>query len=152
MQFYDAGFAMWHSSQNKPFGLLYDGYFCRFHFLCRVSNEGTVHHLYYWKNWISLLSEYKLNPYDELQFGLTNTPQLVLLAFKRNEEKDWITVTEPSQVRKLTIADQTRSPLSRTSVPPSATDRAPTVALALTAAAAQSDLAKDWAPTEGVLD
>ena len=22
------------------------------------------------KNWISLLSEYKLNPYDELQFGL----------------------------------------------------------------------------------
>ena len=39
------------------------------------------------KNWISLLSEYKLNPYDELQFGLTKTPQLVLLAFKRNEEK-----------------------------------------------------------------
>ena len=35
------------------------------------------------KNWISLLSEYKLNPYDELQFGLTNTPQLVLLAFKK---------------------------------------------------------------------
>ena len=23
------------------------------------------------KNWISLLSEYKLNPYDELKFGLT---------------------------------------------------------------------------------
>ena len=39
------------------------------------------------KNWISLLSEYKLNPYDELQFGLTKTPQLVL-AFKRNEEKN----------------------------------------------------------------
>ena len=59
------------------------------------------------KNWISLLSEYKLNPYDELQFGLTKTPQLVLLAFKRNEEKNWITVTDPSQVRKLIIADQT---------------------------------------------
>ena len=82
------------------------------------------------KNWISLLSEYKLNPYDELQFGLTKTPQLVLLAFKRNEEKNWIMVTEPSQVRKLIIPDQTRSPLSRTSVPPSATDRAPIVALA----------------------
>ena len=39
------------------------------------------------KIWISLLSEYKLNPYDELQFGLTKTPQLVLLAFKRNKEK-----------------------------------------------------------------
>ena len=99
------------------------------------------------KNWISLLSEYKLNPYDELQFGLTKTPQLVLLAFKRNEEKNWITVTDPSQVRKLIIADQTRSPLSRTSVPPSATDRAPADALALTAAAAQSDPAEDWAPT-----
>ena len=37
-------------------------------------------------NWISLLSEYNLKTYDELQFGLTNTPQLVLLAFKRNEE------------------------------------------------------------------
>ena len=60
------------------------------------------------KNWISLLFEYKLNPYDELRFGLTNTPQLVHLAFKRNEEKDWITVTEPSQVRKLIIADQRR--------------------------------------------
>ena len=58
------------------------------------------------KNWISLLSEYKLNPYDELQFGLTKTPQLVLLAFKRNEEKDWITVMDPSQVRKLSY--QTR--------------------------------------------
>lgn len=92
------------------------------------------------KNWISLLSEYKLNPYDELQFGLTKTPQLVLLAFKRNEEKNWITVTDPSQVRKLIIADQTRSPLSPT-------DRAPAVALALTAAAAQSDPAEDWAPT-----
>ena len=92
------------------------------------------------KNWISLLSEYKLNPYDELQFGLTKTPQLVLLAFKRNEEKNWITVTDPSQVRKLIIADQTGSPLSRT-------DRAPAVALALTAAAAQSDPAEDWAPT-----
>lgn len=92
------------------------------------------------KNWISLLSEYKLNPYDELQFGLTKTPQLVLLAFKRNEEKNWITVTDPSQVRKLIIADQTRSPLSRI-------DRAPAVALALTAAAAQSDPAEDWAPT-----
>ena len=99
------------------------------------------------KNWISLLSEYKLNPYDELQFGLTKTPQLVLLAFKRNEEKTWITVTKPSQVRKLIIADQTRSPLSLTLVPPSATDRAPAVALALTAAAAQSDPAEDWAPT-----
>ena len=40
------------------------------------------------KNWISLLSEYNLKPYDELQFGLTKTPQLVILAFKRNEEKD----------------------------------------------------------------
>ena len=99
------------------------------------------------KNWISLLFEYKLNPYDELQFGLTKMQQLVLLAFKRNEEKNWITVTDPSQVRKLIIADKTRSPLSHTSVPPSATDRAPTVALALTAAAAQSDLAEDWAPT-----
>ena len=87
-------------------------------------------------NWISLLSEYKLNPYDELQFDLTNTPQLVLLAFKRNEEKYWIMVMDPSQVRKLIIANQTRSALSRTSVPPSATDRAPTVALALTAATA----------------
>ena len=92
------------------------------------------------KNWISLLSEYKLNPYDELQFGLTKMPQLVLLAFKRNEENNWITVTEPNQVRKLIIADQTRSPLSRT-------DRAPAVALALIAAAAQSDPAEDWAPT-----
>ena len=99
------------------------------------------------KNWISLLSEYKLNPYDELQFALTKMPQLVLLAFTRNEEKDWIKVTDPSQVRKLIIADQTRSPLSRTSVPPSATDRALTVALALTSAATQSDPAKDWAPT-----
>lgn len=99
------------------------------------------------KNWISLLSEYKLNPYDELQFGLTKTPQLVLLAFKRNEEKNWITVTDPSQVRKLIIADQTRSPLSRTSVPPSAMDQAPALALALTVAAAQSDPAEDWAPT-----
>ena len=95
------------------------------------------------KNWISLLSEYKLNPYDELQFGLTKTPQLVLLAFKRNEEKNWITVTDPSQVRKLIIADQTRSPLSRT-------DRASAVALALTVAAAQSDPAEDWAPTASV--
>ena len=84
--------------------------------------------------------EYKLNPYDELQFGLTKTPKLVLLAFKRNEEKDWITITDPSQVRKLIIADHTRSLLSRT-------DRAPTVAIALTAAAAQSDPAEDWAPT-----
>src|SRR3954464_3692806 len=87
------------------------------------------------KNWISLLSDYKLNPYDELQFGLTNTPQLVILVFKRNEEKDWFMFTEPSQVRNLIIADQTRSPLSCTSVPPSATDRALAVALALTAAA-----------------
>ena len=96
------------------------------------------------KNWISLLSEYKLNPYDELQFGLTKTPQLVLLAFKRNEEKNWITVTDPSQVRKLIIADQTRSPLSRT-------DRAPAVALAKdwapTASADQSDLPEDRAST-----
>ena len=30
------------------------------------------------KNWISLLSEYKLNPYDELQFGLTKMPQSFL--------------------------------------------------------------------------
>ena len=59
------------------------------------------------KNWISLLSQYKMNPYDELQFGLRNMPQLVLLAFKRNEEKEWINVTEPSQVRKLIIVDQT---------------------------------------------
>ena len=59
------------------------------------------------KNWISLLSEYKMNPCDELQFGLTNTPQLVLLAFKRNEGKNWIMVMDPSQVRKLIIADQT---------------------------------------------
>ena len=60
-------------------------------------------------NWISLLSEYNLKPYDELHFGLTNTPQLVLLAFKRSEEKDRIQVTEPSEVRKLKyeiIADQ----------------------------------------------
>ena len=75
-------------------------------------------------NWISLLSQYNPKPYDQLQFGLTKTPQLVLLAFKRNEEKDWIMVTDPSQVRKLIIADQRRSLLSRTSVPPSATDRA----------------------------
>lgn len=102
------------------------------------------------KNWISLLSEYKLNHYDELQFGLTKTPQLVFLAFKRNEEKSWITVTEPSQVRKLNIADQTRSPLSRTSVPPSATDRARAVALALTAVTTQSNPAEDWAPTTSV--
>ena len=34
-------------------------------------------------------------------------------------------VLDPSQVRKLIIADQTRSLLSRTSVPPSTTDRAP---------------------------
>src|SRR5215216_1971088 len=103
-------------------------------------------------NWISLLSEYDLKPYDELRFGLTNTPQLVLLAFKRNEEKDWIKVTEPSQVGKLIIADQRRSLLSRTPVPPSATDRAPTpsptaLALALAVAAAQSDPPEDWAPT-----
>ena len=141
LQFYDAGFAMWHSSWNKPFGLLYDGYFCRFHFLCRVSNEGTVRHLYYWTQLDQSLSEYNLKPYDELQFGLTNTPQLVLLMFKRNEEKDWIKVMEPSQVRKLIIADQRRSLLSRTSVPPSATDREPApsptvLALALTAAVA----------------
>ena len=45
-------------------------------------------------NWIILLSEYNLKPYDELQFGLTNMLQLVLLAFKRNEEKNWITVTD----------------------------------------------------------
>ena len=63
------------------------------------------------------------------------------------KKKIWITVRDPSQVRKLIIADQTRSPLSRTLVPPSATDRAPGVALALTAAAAPSDLAEDWAPT-----
>ena len=56
------------------------------------------------------------------------------------KKKNWITVTDPSQVRKLIIADQTRSPLSRT-------DQAPAVALALTAAAAQSDPAEDWAPT-----
>ena len=60
------------------------------------------------KKCFSLLSEYKLNPYDELQFGLTKMPQLVLLSFKRNEEKNGITVTDPSQVRKLIIADQTR--------------------------------------------
>ena len=48
------------------------------------------------KNWISLLSEFNLNPFVELQFGLTKTPQLVLLTFKRNEEKtgsrSWILV------------------------------------------------------------
>ena len=66
--------------------------------------------------------------------------QLVLLALKRNEEKYWITAIDPSQVRKLIIADQTQSLLSRT-------DQAPTVALALTAATAQSDPAEDWAPT-----
>ena len=43
---------------------------------------------------------------------------------------------DPSQVRKLIIADQTRSPLSRI-------DRALAVALALTAAVAQSDPAED---------
>ena len=63
------------------------------------------------------------------------------------KKKNWITVTKPSQVRKLIIPDQIRSPLSPTSVPPSATDRAPAVALALTAAASQSDPAEDWAPT-----
>ena len=41
-------------------------------------------------NWISMLFEYNLKPYDELQFGLTNTPQLVLLTFKISEEKYWI--------------------------------------------------------------
>ena len=56
------------------------------------------------------------------------------------KKKNWITVTKPSQVRKLIIADQTRSPLSRTG-------RAPADALALTAAGGQSDLAKDGAPT-----
>ena len=79
-------------------------------------------------------------------------PQLVLLAFKRNEEKNWIMVTDPSQVRKLIIADQTRSLLSRTSVPPSATDQAPApspmaLALVLTATESQSDPTKDRAPT-----
>ena len=44
-------------------------------------------------NWISLLSEYSLKPYDELKFGLTNMPQIVLLVFKRNEETDWIELT-----------------------------------------------------------
>ena len=38
------------------------------------------------KNWISPLSEYKMNPYDELQFSFKKMPQLVLPAFKRNEE------------------------------------------------------------------
>ena len=75
-------------------------------YVVSIMKEPSITHITR-KNWISLLSEYKLNPYDELQFGLTNTPQLVLLAFKINEEKDWITVTEPSQVRKLIIADQT---------------------------------------------
>ncbi len=92
------------------------------------------------KNRISLLSEYKLNPYDELQFGLTKTPQLVLLAFKRNEEHNWITVTDPSQVRKLIIADQTLSLLSRT-------DRTPAKDWAPTASADQSDLPEDRAST-----
>ena len=49
-------------------------------------------------------------------------------------------MTDPSQVRKLIIADQTRSPLSRT-------DQALAVALALIAAAAQSDPCEGWAPT-----
>ena len=39
------------------------------------------------KNWIRLLSEYKLNPYDELQFGLTKTPQLVLSRLKEMKKK-----------------------------------------------------------------
>ena len=39
------------------------------------------------KNWISLLSEYKLNPYDEPQFGLTKTPQLVLSRLKEMKKK-----------------------------------------------------------------
>ena len=63
------------------------------------------------------------------------------------KKNNWIAVTKPSQVRKLIIADQKRSPLSLTLVPPSATDRAPAVALALTAAVAQSNPAEDWAPT-----
>ena len=64
--FYDAGFAMWHSSQYKPFGLLYDGYFCRFHFyVVLVMKELSITYIT-GKNWISLLSEYNLNPYDEL--------------------------------------------------------------------------------------
>jgi len=106
-------------------------------------------------NWTSLLSEYNLKPYDELQFVLGNTPQLVLLSFRRSEEKDWIHVMEPSKVRKMKyeiIVDQRRSLLSRTSVPPSASDRAPApaptaLALALTAAAAQSNPREDWVPT-----
>lgn len=39
-------------------------------------------------NWIRLLSEYNLKPSDQLQFTLTNTPELVLIAFKRRKEKD----------------------------------------------------------------
>jgi hypothetical protein len=49
-------------------------------------------------NWIRLLSEYNPKPSDQLQFTLTNTPELVLVAFKRREEKDWIRVTEPEEV------------------------------------------------------
>ena len=79
---------MSHSSQNKPFGLLYDGYFFAGFTSYVVSVTKALSITYITgENWISLLSEYKLNPYDELQFGLTRTPQLVLLAFKRNEEK-----------------------------------------------------------------
>ena len=51
-------------------------------------------------NWISLLSQYNLKPYDELHLELTKTPQLVLLAFKISEENDWIKVTKPSEVTK----------------------------------------------------
>ena len=50
------------------------------------------------------MSEYNLKPDDELQFGLTNTPQLVLLRLKEMKKN---MVMEPSQVRKLIIADQT---------------------------------------------
>jgi hypothetical protein len=39
-------------------------------------------------NWICLLSEYNLKPSDELQFTLTNMPELVFVAFKRRKEKD----------------------------------------------------------------
>jgi hypothetical protein len=128
----------------------------------------TVH------NWIRLLSEYNLKPSDQLQFTLTNMPELILVAFKRRKEKDWIRVMESEEVQIAHVhshlrrmrsrvtklqseikADQRQALLSRTSVPPpasaAAADRAPapapTLALALTAAASQSDPAQDWALT-----
>jgi hypothetical protein len=50
-------------------------------------------------NWTRLLSEYNLKPSNQLQFTLINTPELVLVAFKRRKEKEWIWVMEPEEVR-----------------------------------------------------